>query len=311
MTSINKKNLDTVNVVYLVCSLFSTDMDFFMLYFLFFLYGLFKIFCKLVKQRHHACYILDYECYKPSDDRKLTAKHTGNIVLRIKNLGRDELQFLLRVMLNSGIGEESYGPQNFFGDREQSPSLSDGMLEMEFFYHTLDNLFSKAKISPSEIDLLVINISTFSPAPSLAARIVNHHKMRDNIKIFNLTGMGCSASLISINLVQNMFKTYKNLLALVLSTESIAPNIYLGKDKSMMLTNLLFRSGGTAILLTNKTDFRQKAMFKLKYLVRTHLGANDDAYQGVMQKEDDDGYQGIVLSKNLPEIVASSQCEPS
>ncbi|PIA52965.1 LOW QUALITY PROTEIN: hypothetical protein AQUCO_01000670v1 [Aquilegia coerulea] len=201
------------------------------------------IFCKLVEQRHLACYILDYECYKPNDDRKLTAKHTG-------------------------ISEETYGPRNFFGgQRTITKSMNffgDGGVLLPYSGQSL----FKSKISPSEIDLLVINISTFSPAPSLAARIVKHYKMRDNIKIFNLTGMGCSASLISIILsktVQNMVNTCKNLLALVLSTESIAPNMYLGKDKSMMLTNLLLRSGGTAILLTNKPDFRQKGMFKLKY----------------------------------------------
>ncbi|QCE05748.1 Thiolase-like [Vigna unguiculata] len=63
----------------------------------------------------------------------------------------------------------------------------------EIMFDTLDNLFKKTGMSPSEIDILVVNVSLFSPAPSLAARIINRYKMRENVKAFNLAGMGCSA----------------------------------------------------------------------------------------------------------------------
>ncbi|KAF5185373.1 3-ketoacyl-CoA synthase [Thalictrum thalictroides] len=252
----------------------------------------------------HACYIIDFECYKPTDDRKLHADLASNMIMRIKNLDLKDLQFLWRVMLNSGIGGETYVPKSFVMGKEQSPTLSDGILEMEdFFYHTLDKLFSKSSISPSDIDVLVVNVSTFSPMPSLTTRMVNRYKMKEDIKTFNLSGMGCSASLISINLVQNIFKSYKNQLALILTTESIVPNWYTGNDKSMMLTNLLFRSGGCAILLTNRPNLKHKAMFRVKHLVRTHHGAHDDDYQCIAHKEDEDGYLGVSLSKTLPKVA--------
>ncbi|KAK9154214.1 hypothetical protein Sjap_001694 [Stephania japonica] len=127
--------------------------------------------------------------------------------------------------------------------------------------------------------------------------------MREDIKVFNLSGMGCSATLISMNLVQNLFKIHKNSLALVLSTESIGPNWYVGNEKSIMLPNVLFRCGGAAVLLTNIPSLKHNAKFKVKLLVRTHLGSNPEGFQCVEQKEDQMGRRGIQLNKTLPKAA--------
>ncbi|KAI9073566.1 hypothetical protein K1719_044470 [Acacia pycnantha] len=124
--------------------------------------------------------------------------------------------------------------------------------------------------------------------------------MRDDIKAYNLTGMGCSASLVSLDIINNIFKSQKNKLALLVTSESLSPNWYSGKEKSMILTNCLFRSGGCAILLTNKRSLKHKSMLRLKCLVRTHHGARDDSFGCCMQKEDDEGRLGFYLGKSLP-----------
>ncbi|KAL3838361.1 hypothetical protein ACJIZ3_022952 [Penstemon smallii] len=263
------------------------------------------LFCFLYKlydqRRDKCCYILHWECQKPSDDRKIDTKFSGDIIARNKNLSFMEYKFLLRAIVNSGIGEETYSPRNIIAGRESSPVLEDGVLEMEEFYtDTLDKLFQKTGVSPQEIDVLVLNVSSFSPVPSLTSRIINRYKMRNDIKSFNLTGMGCSASLVSVNLVENIFKSLKNAFAIVVASESIAPNWYVGNDKSMILSNCLFRSGGCSILLTNKRDFEKGAKLKLNCLVRTHLGSSDEAHSCCMQKEDDQGRLGFYLGKNLP-----------
>ncbi|KAF8402820.1 hypothetical protein HHK36_010911 [Tetracentron sinense] len=273
---------------------------------------IFFLLLKLVNQwRDQRCYILHYECYKPPDDRKLDIDLCSNILKRNKNLCHEEYKFLLKSMVRSGIGEETYVPRNIISGREAASNLVDGILEMEeFFYDSLDKLFLKSgNISPSQIDILVLNVSVFSPVPSLAARIINHYKLREDIKVFNLSGMGCSASLISIDLVRNIFKSRRNAFAIVVSTESIAPNWYSGKDKSMILSNCLFRSGGCSILLTNNRSLKHRAMLQLKCSVRTHLGASDEAYQCCIQKEDDLGLRGFHLSRSLPKAATRALSE--
>ncbi|KAL1826738.1 hypothetical protein ACET3Z_005150 [Daucus carota] len=262
------------------------------------------------RKRRQACYILDYQCYKPTDDRKLSTELSGKIIRRNKNLGLDEFKFLLKVIVGSGIGEETYGPRMVFHAREDNPMYEDGILEMdEFFHDSIDKLLARTGVSPQDIHVLVVNVACITTIPSLASRIIKRYKMREDVKIYNLTGMGCSASLISINIVESIFKCRENVNALVVASESLSPNWYTGNDKSMILTNCLFRAGGVAILLTNKASLRDRAMFKLKCLVRTHHGARDDAYTSCIQMEDEHGRVGINLSKNLPKAATRAFIE--
>ncbi|KAL6516491.1 3-ketoacyl-CoA synthase 12 [Orobanche gracilis] len=255
-------------------------------------------------RRHQACYILDYECYKPTPDRRLSTKISGDVIRRNKHLGLHEYKFLLKAIVSSGIGEETYGPRMVFESREASPNLADGLLEMdEFFMDTIDKLFKRTQISPSEIDVLVVNISMLATIPSLSSRIINSYKMREDLKVYNLSGMGCSASLISINIVQNIFKTRRNSKALMVTSESLSLNWYSGNDRSMILANCLFRSGGCAVILTNEPSLKNNAMLKLNCLVRTHQGARDESYDCCIQKEDGKGFVGFHLGRNLPKAA--------
>ncbi|KAK4441124.1 3-ketoacyl-CoA synthase 12 [Sesamum alatum] len=281
------------------------------------LFGMFFICCLLLlpplfyilwrnfnRRSNRCCYILDYECYMPTEDRKVTTKFSGQVIRRNKHLGLKELEFVYKTIVNSGIGDETYGPKMVFDGREASSTLEDGLLEVdEFFLESIDKLFKKTGILPSEIDILVVNISMLSTIPSLSARIINVYKMREDVKVYNLAGMGCSASLVSINIVQNICKTRENVQALVVTSESLSQNWYTGNDRSMILTNCLFRTGGCTMILTNKDSLKNESMFKLKCLVRTHHGGKDESYDCCLQKEDEKGLVGFHLGKNLPKAA--------
>ncbi|KAF5959478.1 hypothetical protein HYC85_000687 [Camellia sinensis] len=262
--------------------------------------------CKMVLQwRDQCCYMIDYQCYKATEDRKLNTELCANIILRNKNLGLEEYKFLLQTIVSSGIGEETYAPRNVVSGGEQCPTLPDALSEMDdTIYNTLDELFARTEISPSSIDILVVNVSLLAVVPSLTARIVNRYKMKENVKAFNLSGMGCSASLVAIDLVKNLFKCHDNAFAVVVSTESMGPNWYCGRERSMMLSNCLFRSGGCSMLLTNNRSLTYRAILKMNCMVRTHLGADNEAYECCIQMEDDLGYLGFRLSKGLTKAAA-------
>nr|XP_043635896.1 3-ketoacyl-CoA synthase 12-like [Erigeron canadensis] len=273
-------------------------------------YILYIILKFLDKKRHQNCYILDYQLYKPSDDRKLSTEFSGDIIRRNKNLGLNEYKFLLKAIVSSGIGEETYAPKMVFEGREENPTHEDAINEMEeFFEDGIGKLFHRTGIQPDNIDILVVNVSMLTSMPSLSGRIINRYKMREDVKTYNLSGMGCSASLISINLVQSIMKTNKNKLALVVTSECLSPNWYTGNDRSMILSNCLFRSGGCAMVLTNKPSLAYKSMFKLKVMVRTHHGSKDEAYGCCVQTEDTQGRVGFHLGKCLPKTATRAFVE--
>lgn len=158
-----------------------------------------------------------------------------------------------------------------------------------FIDATIAELFAKSGFSPRDVDVLVINVSMFCSAPSLTSRIVHRYGMREDVAAYNLSGMGSSAGLVSLDLARNALRTRPKSLALVVSTESIAPNWYTGTDKSMMLANCLFRCGGSAVLLTNDPALSGRAKMELRCLVRANISANDDAHACAWQREDTDG----------------------
>ncbi|CAI9265131.1 unnamed protein product [Lactuca saligna] len=260
---------------------------------------------KLVSKRGETCYMIDYECYKATKDTMLDTEQCTKIASRNKNLGIEDYRFLAKTMVSSGIGEETYGPKCIILGEEEHPKLADSLSELEsVFYDTLDRIFARSKISPSQVDILVVNVSLLSTVPSLTSRIINHYKMRSDIKAFNLIGMGCSASLVAIDLVQHLFKTQKKKIAIVVSTEAMSAHWYCGRERSMMLSNCLFRVGGCSMLLTNDRARKNQSILKLKCMVRTHLASDDEAYNCCMQVEDDEGYQGFRLNKTLTKVAA-------
>ncbi|CAL4914655.1 unnamed protein product [Urochloa decumbens] len=260
------------------------------------------------RRRRSRCYLLDYVCHKPSDGRKISTETAGDVIQRNKRLGLPDYRFLLRVIVRSGIGEETYSPRSILEGREDAPSLRDALDEMDAFLDaSVAELFARTGVAPRDVDVLVFNVSMLSPAPSLASRVVRRYGLREDVAAYNLTGMGCSAGLVALDLARNKLRANNGAarLALVVSSESIAPNWYSGTDKSMMLANCLFRSGGAAVLLTNDPALggRGRAKMELGCLVRAHTGANDDAHACATQREDAEGRVGISLSKALPKAA--------
>ena len=73
-------------------------------------------------------------------------------------------------------------------------------------------------------------------------------------------------------------------IAVFITNETLTPAYYKGEDKSRQLSNVLFRMGGAAMLLSNKpvvcTGGRRLApKYKLMHHERVHIGAKDNAYK--------------------------------
>lgn len=201
--------------------------------------------------------------------------------------------------MRAGLGNDTYLPPGI----KQSPpetTMQKAREEAEVvMFEAVQRCLEKANVKPREVGILIVNCSLFCPTPSLTAMIVNHFKMRSNIQTYNLSGMGCSAGVISIDLAKDLLQVHPGTYALVVSTENITQNWYFGNDRSMLIPNTLFRVGGAAILLSNRRTDWWRAKYRLVTTVRTHAGAEDEKYSCIFQQEDSDGQMGVKLAKSV------------
>ncbi|KAL6007610.1 separase/separin [Asimina triloba] len=251
-------------------------------------------------------YLVDYALYKPPVTCRVPFATFMEHASLIKTFTPKSVEFLTRILERSGLGEETCLPPSSHY-LPPCPTMEASREEArQVMFSAVDALLEKTGIKAKDIDILVVNCSLFSPTPSLSAMIVNKYKMRSNIKSFNLSGMGCSAGLLSIDLARDLLQVHPNSCALVISTEIITPNWYPGNQRSMLLPNCLFRMGGAAILLSNRTRDRRRSKYRLLHVVRTHKGADDKAYRCVYEEEDAQGEVGVSLSKDLMAIAGDA-----
>uniref|UniRef100_A0A0A9YKC4 3-ketoacyl-CoA synthase 1 n=1 Tax=Lygus hesperus TaxID=30085 RepID=A0A0A9YKC4_LYGHE len=225
------------------------------------------------------------------------------------NMDCDNITFTRRVLERSGIGPCTHFPPGI-AMFPPDLSISSARYEAEIvMFGCIDQLLKRNNIKPKEIDILVVNCSLFNPTPSLAAMIINNYKLRSDITVYNLAGMGCSASPIAIDLASDLLRVSnrKHPLAIVISMENITQNIYMGSERAMMVANSLFRMGGAAILLSRDgyaIGKRPAPRYKLTNLVRIHMGADTNAYTCVFQDIDKENKLGVRLDKSLMKIAA-------
>lgn len=256
--------------------------------------------------RPRPVYLVNFACYKPDEARKCTRQIFMERSSLIGSFTEENLQFQRKILERSGLGESTYLPEAVV-NVPPNPSMAEARKEAEaVMFGAMDELFAKTSLKPKDIGILIVNCSLFNPTPSLSAMVINHYKLRGNIISYNLGGMGCSAGLISIDLAKDLLQVHPNSYALVISMENITLNWYFGNNRSMLVSNCLFRMGGAAILLSNKSSDRRRSKYQLVHTVRTHKGSDDKCFSCVTQQEDENGKIGVSLSKDLMAVAGDA-----
>ncbi|KAK9841811.1 hypothetical protein WJX81_004571 [Elliptochloris bilobata] len=253
------------------------------------------------------CFLLDFACYKPPDHCKVDLDCFLEGSRNFGKFSEEALEFQERISQRNGL---SYGETYLPDALHMKPPIINMEMAREearmVLFGSIQEVLERTGLTPKDIDILVVNCSLFNPTPSLSAMIVNHFKMRSDLISYNLAGMGCSAGVIAIGLAERLLRSEPGKYALVVSTENITQNWYLGSDRSMLIPNTLFRMGGAAMVLTNRLDEAARAKYELQHVVRVHLGADDKAYRCVYQREDDAGVVGVELNRDLVKVASKA-----
>ncbi|KAN0014584.1 hypothetical protein ACTFIU_000902 [Dictyostelium citrinum] len=271
------------------------------------LLGLELVISVFLSKRRREVYLVDFSVFQPPEQYKISHEFFVEHTKSVGWFDQDSVDFQSKLLYRTGLGNETYFPA---GITKKTPDVSMESARSEaqlVLSGCLDALFAKTGLKPQEIDILIVNCSLFNPTPSLAAMMMNRYKMRSDVLSYNLSGMGCSAGAISIDLAKQLLQVHKNATAVVLSTENITQNWYRGNERAMLVTNTLFRMGGAAIMLSNKSKYYWTGKYRLVASVRV-TKCHDAAYNAVYQTEDSKGNKGVRLATGRDLMTVVGDC---
>ncbi|XP_062076231.1 3-ketoacyl-CoA synthase 5-like [Humulus lupulus] len=251
-------------------------------------------------------YLVDFACLKPPSFCRVPFSTFLENASMFQSYESESLTFMDKILSSSGQSEETYLPPAL----HYIPPIThhqESIKEVHMvLFPIMDDLFTKTKLSPSNIDILIVNCSGFCSTPSLSSIVIKKYAMKCDIKSFNLSGMGCSASAIGIDLAKNLLRVHKDSYAIVLSIEILSPGWYSGQDRSKLAINCLFRMGSTAILLTNKKQAKKNSKYQLVRTLRTQRAFEDKAYLSAIREEDSKGNLGVTLKRDLLQVAGET-----
>ncbi|KAF8057911.1 KCS2 [Scenedesmus sp. PABB004] len=204
-----------------------------------------------------------------------------------------------QVLWFGGLGNETYLPP-WLANHPQDTSIEKAKLEFDLIViKACRELLERTGVSPRRIDVVIVNCSLFCPTPSLAAHVMHHFGMPATTMTYNLGGMGCSgaagrgaqqraaraapgAAPIAVDLARQLLAMRgRGGYALVVSTENITQNMYMGTERSMLIPNVLFRVGGAAMLISNRRSEAWRAKYRLDCVQRTTLAGDAASFNCV------------------------------
>ena len=70
-------------------------------------------------------------------------------------------------------------------------------------------LFMRQTAVLAQIDAVIVSCSCYAPNPSMAAMLVHRFGFRKDVLTFNLSGMGCSTSVVCVDMAKRLFKVWR------------------------------------------------------------------------------------------------------
>ncbi|GBF90650.1 hypothetical protein Rsub_03222 [Raphidocelis subcapitata] len=257
-------------------------------------------------------YMLDFAVFKPPEEWRVDFERSWSNGPYWRDFIQERSEFLEKVNAKSGLH-----PNGTFLPPAVNPAMSKdytidmktAMTEAELVMGgSVAEVLEKSGIKAEEVDILITNCSIFCPTPSLASMLINKFKFRQDIEAYHLGGMGCSIGVVAVGLVRDMLKAHPNSIALFVPCEVTTYCYYPGTNKDFVVSNAIFRSGGAAMLMTNKPSLYSRCKYELHSSTRVHTGQDDSAYKCISWGPDEEGINGVYLSKDVP-IQAGAMLE--
>jgi len=162
--------------------------------------------CAYAASRPRPVYLVDLSGYKPGPAHEATRAQSIRHFAVAGRFTDESIAFQTRMLERAGVGEATHFPASLLtvpvdmslrAAREESEAVVFG---------AVDDLLARTGARARDIGVVIVNSSLFSPTPSFTALVVNRYGLRHDVVTHNLSGMGCSAGIIAIDLAKHLLQ---------------------------------------------------------------------------------------------------------
>jgi 3-ketoacyl-CoA synthase len=173
--------------------------------------------------RPRPVFLVDLAGYKPGPEHEATRARAIRQFGLAGGFDDESMSFQKRMMERSGLGEATHFPASLMSipvdmclrtARDESETVVFGVV---------DELLAKTGVPAGDIGIVIANSSLYSPTPSFVSLIVNRYRLREDVVSHNLSGMGCSAGIIAIDLAKHLLQVRIHTYATLHPCEFNAP----------------------------------------------------------------------------------------
>jgi len=170
------------------------------------------LFLYWLQSREKSVYLVDFETFEPPEEWKMSREELMEVMRRQDCYTEESMDFMDRLLENSQPKNRTAWPPGIIQclEGKEHRDETDGSREefCQVVFPIVSEVLKRTKTKAKEIDILIINCSLFSPTPSLCSIVANEFGLRNDVLSYNLSGMGCSAGVVSIDLAKVTFHNF-------------------------------------------------------------------------------------------------------
>jgi 3-ketoacyl-CoA synthase len=157
--------------------------------------------------RARTVYLVDLAVFKPGRAHEATRANSIRHFALAGRFDDESMRFQTRMLERAGVGEATHFPASLLRMPIEM-SLRTAREESEaVVFGVVDDLLAKTGVrADKDVGVVIVNSSLLSPTPSFASLVVNRYGMRHDVVSHNLSGMGCSAGIIAIDLAKRLLQ---------------------------------------------------------------------------------------------------------
>lgn len=168
--------------------------------------GLAAAACAYAASRPRPVYLVELAAYRPAPAHRATRAESVRHFARAGRFTDESVAFQTRMLERAGVGDATHFPASILAfpvdmslraAREESEAVVLGVV---------DGVLAAAAVRAADIGVVIVNSSLFSPTPSFTSLLVSRYGLRHDVVTHNLSGMGCSASIIAIDLAKHLLQ---------------------------------------------------------------------------------------------------------